>query len=483
MTNTNQNKMTSYRWVICSLLFFATTINYLDRQVLSLTWEDFIRPEFHWTNSHYGWVTGIFSLVYAIAMLFAGRIVDRLDTKKGYMWSIGIWSVGACIHALCGVATEWVVDLPNAEALRAVVDNAELVSKIALVSLTFFIIARCVLAIGEAGNFPAAIKATAEYFPKKDRAYATSIFNAGSTIGALLAPFTIPVLAAKFGWEAAFIIIGALGFIWMGFWQFLYKKPEANPMVNAAELEYINSDSAEETAAAQKAAEEAAKAPKVSLWKCFGYRQTWAFISGKAIADGVWWFYLFWMPSYLKNACGMSSTSFEFQLALGVLYLIVMISLVGGYLPTIFIEKYKMNPYAGRMRAMLIFAFFPLLALLAQPLSQYSYWFPVVIVGIAAAAHQSWSANIFSTVGDMFPKSMIATITGIGGMAGGVGSFGIQLGAGKLFDYAEQTNMAFMGYTGIEAGYMIAFSFCAVAYLASWSAMKAFVPKYKPIVL
>ena len=483
MTNTNQNKMTSYRWVICSLLFFATTINYLDRQVLSLTWEDFIRPEFHWTNSHYGWVTGIFSLVYAIAMLFAGRIVDRLDTKKGYMWSIGIWSVGACVHALCGVATEWVVDLPNAEALRAVVDNAELVSKIALVSLTFFIIARCVLAIGEAGNFPAAIKATAEYFPKKDRAYATSIFNAGSTIGALLAPFTIPVLAAKFGWEAAFIIIGALGFIWMGFWQFLYKKPEANPMVNATELEYINSDSAEETAAAQKAAEEAAKAPKVSLWKCFGYRQTWAFISGKAIADGVWWFYLFWMPSYLKNACGMSSTSFEFQLALGVLYLIVMISLVGGYLPTIFIEKYKMNPYAGRMRAMLIFAFFPLLALLAQPLSQYSYWFPVVIVGIAAAAHQSWSANIFSTVGDMFPKSMIATITGIGGMAGGVGSFGIQLGAGKLFDYAEQTNMAFMGYTGIEAGYMIAFSFCAVAYLASWSAMKAFVPKYKPIVL
>ena len=483
MTKSSNQKMTSQRWVICSLLFFATTVNYLDRQVLSLTWEDFIRPEFHWTNSHYGWVTGIFSLVYALAMLFAGRIVDKLDTKRGYMWSIGIWSVGACVHALCGVATEWVVGLPDAEALRAVVDNTALVTRIAVVSLTFFIIARCVLAVGEAGNFPAAIKATAEYFPKKDRAYATSIFNAGSTIGALLAPFTIPVLAQKFGWEAAFIIIGALGFVWMGFWQFLYKKPEQNPLVNAAELEYINSDSAEEAAAAAKAAEEAKTAPKVSLWKCFSYRQTWAFISGKAIADGVWWFYLFWMPSYLKNACGMSSTSFEFQLALGVLYLIVMISLVGGYLPTIFIEKYKMNPYAGRMRAMLIFAFFPLLALLAQPLSQYSYWFPIVIVGIAAAAHQSWSANIFSTVGDMFPKSMIATITGIGGMAGGVGSFGIQLGAGKLFDYAEQSNMAFMGYQGIEAGYMIAFSFCAVAYLASWLAMKAFVPKYKPIVL
>lgn len=470
--------MTNYRWVICSLLFFATTINYLDRQVLSLTWEEFIRPEFHWTNSHYGLVTGIFSLVYAIAMLFAGRVVDRLDTKKGYFWSIGIWSVGACLHAICGVATEWVVDLPDAAAMRAVVDNAELISRIALISLTLFILARCVLAIGEAGNFPAANKATAEYFPKKDRAYATSIFNAGSTVGALAAPFLIPALAARYGWEASFIIIGALGFVWMGFWQFLYKKPDRNPAVNAAELEYINSDSEPE-----KPASESAGGPKVSLWRCFGYRQTWAFISGKAIADGVWWFYLFWMPSYLKNACGMSSTSIEFQVALGVLYLIVMISLLGGYLPTIFIERYGMNPYAGRMRAMLIFAFFPLLALLAQPLSGYSYWFPVIFVGIACAAHQSWSANIFSTVGDMFPKSMIATITGIGGMAGGVGSFLIQTGAGRLFDHAANTNMSFMGYHGIEAGYMIAFSFCAVAYLASWLAMKAFVPKYRPIVL
>ena len=482
MTN-KQTKPTSYRWVICSLLFFATTINYLDRQVLSLTWEDFIRPEFHWTNAHYGLVAGIFSLVYAIGMLFAGRIVDKFGTKKGYMWSIFIWSIGACVHALCGVATEWAVGLPDAEALRNAIGSVDLVARIANISLTLFIIARCVLAIGEAGNFPAAIKATAEYFPKKDRAYATSIFNAGTTIGALLAPFTIPTLAAKFGWEAAFIIIGGLGFIWMGFWQFLYKKPDQNPAVNAAELEYINSDSEQERAAAERDAAEKAAAPKVSLWKCFSYRQTWAFISGKAIADGVWWFYLFWMPSYLKNAYGMSSTSFEFQLALGVLYLIVMASVLGGYLPTIFVEKYKMHPYAGRMRAMLIFAFFPLLALFAQPLSQYSYWYPIVFIGIAAAAHQSWSANIFSTVGDMFPKSMIATITGIGGMAGGVGSFCIQMGAGRLFDYAEQSQMTFMGYTGIEAGYMITFSFCAVAYLISWVAMKAFVPKYKPIIL
>ncbi len=475
--------MTSYRWVICGLLFFATTVNYLDRQVLSLTWEDFIRPEFHWTNHHYGWVTGIFSLVYAVAMLFAGRIVDKLGTKRGYMWSIGIWSAGACLHALCGVATEHIVGLPDAAALRAVAENVDLAAKIALVSLTLFIMARCVLAIGEAGNFPAAIKATAEYFPKKDRAYATSIFNAGSTIGALIAPFAIPTLAARFGWEASFIIIGALGFVWMGFWQFLYKKPDRNPAVDAAELAYINSDTEQERAEAEKAAAEAAAAPKVSLWRCFGYRQTWAFISGKAIADGVWWFYLFWMPSYLKNACGMSSTSIEFQMALGVLYLIVMVSLFGGYLPTIFIERRKMNPYAGRMRAMLIFAFFPLLALLAQPLAGYSYWYPVIIVGIAGAAHQSWSANIFSTVGDMFPKSAIATVTGIGGMAGGVGSMILQWFAGWLFVHAEETNMAYMGFEGKPAGYFVVFCICAVAYLIGWIVMKALVPKYKPIVL
>lgn len=480
---TNQtNKMTSYRWVICAMLFFATTVNYLDRQVLSLTWEDFIRPEFHWTNNVYGTITGIFSLVYAIAMLFAGKIVDKLDTKKGYLWSIGIWSVGACLHALCGVATEWCVGLPDRAALVGAVDMA---AQISTISMTFFIIFRCVLAIGEAGNFPAAIKATAEYFPKKDRAYSTSIFNAGSTIGALIAPFTIPVLAAKLGWEASFIIIGGLGFIWMGFWTFVYKKPEKNPHVNAAELAYINSDEAPVAVVEdKKAAEQPKKSEKkVSLWGCFRYRQTWAFAFGKLMTDGVWWFFLFWMPSYLKNEYGMASTDWRFQVAIGVLYAIVMISILGGYLPTIFIEKKRMDPYAGRMRAMLIFAFFPLLALAAQPLAPYSYWWPVIIIGIAGAAHQAWSANLFSTIGDMFPKSMVATITGIGGMAGGLGSFAIQKSAGVLFDYAEGSGLNLFGFEGISAGYMIMFSFCAVAYLIGWIVMKVLVPKYKPIEL
>ena len=223
-------KRTNYRWVIVAMLFFATTINYLDRQVLSLTWEDFIRPEFHWSNNNYGTITGVFSLIYAVAMLFAGSVVDKLDTKKGYFWSIFIWSLGACLHALCGAGT------------NAIMNILGTAGKITLVSMTLFILARCVLAIGEAGNFPAANKAVAEYFPRKDRAFATSIFNAGSTIGALVAPFCIPPLAKAYGWEMAFIIIGALGFIWMGLWMLLYEKPEKNRRVNAAELAYVRED-------------------------------------------------------------------------------------------------------------------------------------------------------------------------------------------------------------------------------------------------
>ena len=478
MGKIQSGRKTNYRWVICAMLFFATTVNYLDRQVLSLTFEDFIRPEFHWTDSDYGNITGIFSLFYAIAMLFAGRFVDWMGTKKGYMWSIGIWSFGACVHAVCGIVTEKIVGAEN----LALVADAEMVARIALISSTFFIIARCVLALGEAGNFPAAIKATAEYFPKRDRAFATSIFNAGSTIGALIAPFCIPPLAAKWGWEMAFIIIGALGFVWMGFWQFVYKRPEKNPAVNQAELAYILSDEATE----EKLAEVAAPAEdekKVSLWQSFKYRQTWAFIVGKFMTDGVWWFFLFWMPSYLKTTYGLASTDPKFQIALGVLYLIVMISIAGGYLPTLFVDKKKMEPYSGRMLAMLIFAFFPLVALAAQPLAHISMWWPVVLIGIAGAAHQAWSANLFSTIGDMFPKKMIATITGIGGMAGGIGSFLIQKSAGALFDYSDKVGLALFGFEGKEAGYMIMFSFCAVAYLIGWIVMKILVPKYKPIQL
>ena len=475
-------KMTNQRWTIVVMLFLATTVNYLDRQVLSLTWADFIAPEFHWTNSDYGTITGLFSLFYAVSMLFAGKFVDWIDTKKGFLWAIGIWSFGAILHAFCGIATagittgEWTMSFTGA---REVISTVGDVSMVVNVSVTLFVFARLVLALGEAGNFPAAIKATAEYFPKKDRAYATSIFNSGAQIGALLAPLTIPFIAKAWGWEMAFIVIGALGFIWMGFWVFIYHKPEKNKHVNALELAYIHQDDAtDEAAGAGTAAENAGK--KISFKQAFRYKQTWAFAVGKFLTDGVWWFLLFWIPAYLSAVYGLDSTQSAPHVF--VVYAISMISVfAAGYFPAYFMQKKKLNPYDGRMKAMLLFAFFPLLILLAQPLGGISVWIPVIIIGIAATAHQSWSANIFSTVSDMFPKHAVGTITGIGGMAGGFGSLLINKSSGMLFDFTTNTNMKFMGFEGIESGYFIIFCFCAFAYLLGWVIMKSLVPEYKLI--
>ena len=470
-------KMSNYRWTICAMLFFATTVNYLDRQVLSLTWGEFIKPEFHWDESHYGTITAVFSFVYAACMLFAGRFVDWLGSKKGYLWAIGIWSLGACMHALCGIITEHFVGLHSAAELMGA--TGDVVVTIATISMYCFLGARCVLALGEAGNFPAAIKVTAEYFPKKDRAYATSIFNAGASIGALIAPLSIPLLAKAWGWEMAFIVIGGLGFIWMGFWVFMYTAPAKSKHVNKAELEYIEQDSYEDAAQTTPQTEE----KKMSFQQCFGYKQTWAFAIGKFMTDGVWWFFLFWTPSYLNTQFGIKTSDGLGIALIFTLYAITMLSIYGGKLPSIIIKKTGLNPYAARMRAMLIFAFFPLLVLLAQPLGTISPWFPVILIGIGGAAHQSWSANIFSTVGDMFPKTAIATVTGIGGMAGGIGCMVLQYIAGELFVYAGETNMTFMGFEGKPAGYFVIFCVCAVAYLIGWCIMKALVPKYKPIVL
>ena len=470
-------KMSNYRWTICAMLFFATTVNYLDRQVLSLTWDEFIKPEFHWDESHYGTITAVFSFVYAACMLFAGRFVDWMGSKKGYLWAIGIWSLGACLHAFCGIITEHFVGLHSAAELMGA--TGDVVVTIATISMYCFLAARCVLALGEAGNFPAAIKVTAEYFPKKDRAYATSIFNAGASIGALIAPLSIPLLAKAWGWEMAFIVIGVLGFIWMGFWIFMYTAPAKSKHVNKAELEYIEQDNYEEEGNAVPQTEE----KKMSFLQCFSYKQTWAFAIGKFMTDGVWWFFLFWTPSYLNTQFGIKTSDGLGIALIFTLYAITMLSIYGGKLPTIIIKKTGLNPYAARMRAMLNFAFYPLLVLLAQPLGTISPWFPVILIGIGGAAHQSWSANIFSTVGDMFPKTAIATVTGIGGMAGGIGCMVLQYVAGELFVYAGETNMAFMGFEGKPAGYFVIFCVCAVAYLIGWCIMKALVPKYKPIVL
>lgn len=486
--NTEKKLMTNWRWWMVVLMFLATTVNYMDRQVLSLTWKDFIAPEFHWTDNDYGNITAFFSIIYAVCMLFAGKFVDWIGTKKGYLWAIGIWSTGACLHAFCGVLTCRIEGFTDAAALRAIESGSAAALAIASTSVWLFIAARAILALGEAGNFPAAIKTTAEYFPKKDRAFATSIFNAGASIGALIAPATIPLIAQFFrergvggGWEAAFLIIGAIGYIWMGFWVFMYDKPEKSRHVNAAEFAYIHQDDEKE---AEKKKDGCREEKNISIWKCFKFRQTWAFITGKFFTDGVWWFFLFWAPAYFSDQFGYYSYTKEGIMLITALYAIVtVISIYGGYLPRLFVEKKGMNPYSGRMLAMLIFAFFPLAALFAQPLGAHSAWWPAILIGFAGAGHQAWSANLFSTIGDMFPKNAVATITGIGGMAGGIGSFLVQKSAGLLFTKTGEMGAAFtfLGFEGKQGGYFIVFCCCGVAYLLAWIIMKVLVPKYRQV--
>ena len=480
--STQKKLMTNWRWWICSLLFVATTVNYLDRQVLSLTAKEFIYPDFHWTDADYGIITSYFSLFYAFCTLFVGKFVDWIGTKKGYLIAIGLWSTAACLHAFCGVATQWIHGYESLEAMRMVEDGTAAATAIASTGVWLFLCCRGLLGLGESGNFPAAIKVTAEYFPKKDRAFATSIFNSGASVGALIAPLVIPPLAKAMGWEWAFIIIGALGFIWMGFFVKWYDKPEDSKHVNAEELAYIQQDDqVAVTTEEQPVAEQS-----VPFLRCLTFKQTWSFCAGKFFSDGVWWFMLFWAPNYFQDVYGYKASSGTGMLLIMTLYFIVtFLSIALCKLPNYFVDKKGMEIYSGRMRAMFLIALIPLVGLLAQPLGAYSAWWPAIIIGLVGAGHQAWSANIFSTIGDMFPKSAVATIVGIGTMAGGISSFLINWLSGKFFVYAENlgSQFSFMGFEGKPAAYFIVFCICAVCYLVGWTIMKTLVPKYKPIVL
>lgn len=441
-----------YRWTICALLFFATTINYLDRQVLSLLAPS-LTKEFGWSNTDYANITATFQFVYAISMLFAGRVIDRMGTKRAYVLAIVVWSLGAIAHAY-SIAIGNAVNNVLAAVGLAVVP----------VSIAGFMISRAILALGEAGNFPAAIKATAEYFPKKERSFATGIFNSGANVGAILAPLSVPVIAEMWGWQTAFIAVGAVGFIWMGAWIWLYQAPDQQPRLSKAELDYINSDS---TSAAAAPAQ-----PNAPWFKLLGYRQTWAFAFGKFMTDGVWWFFLFWLPKYMSAQYQLSGT--DMMLPLAVLYSMTMVgSIGGGWLPTWFIDRGH-SIYQGRMRAMFTIALFPLVVLLAQPLGYLGYWVPVILIGIGASAHQAWSANLFTTVSDMFPKHSVGSVVGIGGMAGGLGGVLLTKLGGGLFDHYGAIGQ-------LQTGYMIMFSICALAYLVAWCVMKALVPAHKEI--
>lgn len=457
-----------YRWTICGLLFFATTINYLDRQVLSLL-QPMLAEKYNWTNNDYANITSVFQFMYAISMLFAGRIIDKLGTKAGYTWAIIIWSLGAILHAAA---------IPVGNAFNTILGVVGISAF--SVSIVGFMVGRIVLALGEAGNFPAAIKATAEYFPRKERSFATGIFNSGANVGAVLAPLTVPWIEVNWGWEAAFIVVGAIGFLWLVLWLLFYETPEKQKRLSAAELNYITSDKDEEVvskAVLKEAGPDPAAAvgptpavEKVSWVKLLSFKQTWAFVFGKFMTDGVWWFFLFWLPAYLKAQYGMEKTEIIFPLA--VLYSMTMFgSIGGGWFPVYFMKK-GLHAYDARMKAMFVIALIPLVVLAAQPLGGGSFWIPVLLIGIGTSAHQAWSANIFTTVSDMFPKKAIGSVIGIGGMAGGIGGVVVSKTGGALFDHYKA-----LGH--IQTGYTIMFSFCAVAYILAWVVMKSLVPRMK----
>jgi ACS family hexuronate transporter-like MFS transporter len=454
-----------HRWTICALIFAATTINYLDRQVLGLlksvlsaggVFGDELVQE-----KNFARVVICFQIAYAVGMLLAGKFIDKVGTKSGYAWSLVGWSIAAVGHAF-GHHT-W--------------------------SFGFW---RAALGITEAGNFPAANKCVAEWFPKKERAFATGLYNSGANIGAIVAPLTVPFIADAWGWEWAFILTGAVGFTWLAFWMPLYGSPAAklqSGKLSQKEYDYIHSDVDEQEA---ERAEE--KKEKVSWFRLLTFRQTWAFFFGKFLTDPVWWFYLFWLPAFLggenarKVAAYMAGNPgytgpdsgvpgyISWPLAVAIVYCISTAgSIFGGWLPKKFINS-GMDANKARKTAMFIFALFPLSVLMASRLGNINTWLAVATIAVACAAHQAWSANIFTTVSDMFPKKTVASVTGIGGMAGSVGGILVSFAAGELLQHYKNIGK-------IEVGYSIMFVICGLAYVTAWVVMHLLVPKFKKIVV
>jgi ACS family hexuronate transporter-like MFS transporter len=441
--NTTTPASSNYRWIICGLLFFATTFNYMDRQVISYLKEFFCAPAeqggFGWSNTDFAYLTSFFTGVYAGMTVLAGWIIDKIGTKLGLALSLITWSIFGILNAFVG---------------RLVMMH---------------VLVRSAFGVGEAGNFPASIKTVAEWFPKRERALATGIFNSGSNFGAMVAALFVPWCMIHFGdqqgWKMAFILTGASGFIWLIFWFWLYEIPARQIRVSQAELSYIRID---DEATGDKG--------KIAWGRLFGCRQTWAFISGKFLTDGVWWFYLFWLPDYLKKQFGM--TKHDVMLPTFIVYGVAIVgSVYGGSIPMTLIKR-GMQVYKARMIAMLLIAVAPLAVLTTQYFGNVEHFgkmasvLAVAVICIGAAAHQAWSANLFTTVSDMFPKKTVASVTGIGTMAGGIGGVIIQMLAGRLTDAFRETP---------QTAYLIMFIICALSYLTAWSIMKTLVPRHKLI--
>ncbi|HTS27834.1 MAG TPA: MFS transporter [Bryobacteraceae bacterium] len=408
------------RWMVCALLFFATTINYVDRQVLSILAKT-LETKIGWTDIGYGYITAAFQAAYAIGLLSAGRLIDRLGTRLGYAIAVGLWSIAAMAHA-------------------------------AAVSAFTFGVARAFLGVGEAANFPACIKTVAEWFPKSERAFATGIFNSGANIGAVVAPLVVPWLTVTYGWQAAFIATGALGFVWLAFWLLIYHTPEEHPGISARELGFIQSDPPDKVA----------DYPWVRL---FPKRETWAFGIGKALTDPVWWFYLFWFPKYLQETFGL--TLQQIVLPTLVVYNICSVgSVAGGWISTGLMKRGRSVNYA-RKTAMLICAL-GVVPVLYAPYCK-SLWVVVGLVGLATASHQGWSANLFTTTSDMFPRAAVGSVVGIGGTMGALASVVVQVGTGYIVEWTHS--------------YLPLFLFGGSAYLLALAIIQGLSPNLTPAEL
>lgn len=414
-----------YRWVIVTLLFFATTINYLDRQVIGLL-KDALARDLHWSEKDYGRIVTAFSAAYAIGLLLLGRITDKIGTKVGYSIAISIWSLAAIAHAF--------------------------------VRTTFgFGAVRSTLGLGEGGNFPAAIKVVAEWFPKKERAFATGIFNSGSNIAAVIGPFLVMWIYESYGWRAAFIWTGAIGFVWLIFWWIFYAVPARQWRLGKAELEYINSDAGEGSDA-------------TGLGRVLTLRQTWALIAGRFFTDPIWWFYLFWIPSWLN-------TTFQMDLQhswiyVSVIYVVASLgSILGGYLSGWLIKK-GWAVYKARKTAMLLCALCVVPVIFIRWTT--GVWPAVGLISLAAAAHQAWGANIFTVVSDVFPKNAVSTVVGINGMGGCIGGILFPLLVGRVLEHFHLLG-------NLRSGYDILFIVCGTMYLVAWALMYLISPKMEKI--
>ncbi len=411
-----------YRWTVCALLFVVTTINYVDRQVLGIL-APTLQRELGWSETAYGDVVSWFSLPYAFAFLAAGRLFDRIGVRRGFAAAVVAWSLAAIGHAFARTTA-------------------------------LFSAARALLGVAESANFPGAIKAVAEWFPKKERALATGIFNAGTNTGAIITPLVVPWIALAFGWQWAFIATGSLGFLWLLLWLALYRNPDANPRVSSGELAHIRSDPPDP---------ENARVPWIRL---LGLRQTWAVAAGKLLADPIWWFYLYWLPKFLDARYGIKLA--QVALPLIVVYVVADVGSVGGgWLSSTLIQRgWTVN--RARKTAMLTMALLIVPTAFA-PLAG-SLWAAVAIVSVAAAAHQAWSANVYTLASDMFPRAAVGSVVGIGAFAGGIGGWAFQRVTGRILQANGND------YTPI-------FIVCGLAYLSGWAIIHLLAPRLEPATI